>query len=64
MFDKLVKDLKEFEELESRDIFDWDTIDDCIVTDYPIGAITIVDIFFEHILPKIKEYEKEQVDDE
>ena len=60
LFDKLVEELKELEELESRDIFDWDTIDDCIVTDYPIGAITIVDIFFEHILPKIKEYEKEQ----
>lgn len=40
-----------------KELFDSETLLNCITNDYPCGAKKIVEIFFEHIVPKIREYE-------
>lgn len=46
------------DELGLNDIFDAEEINDCIIMDYPYKALKIVDVFIQHIKPKIKEYEE------
>lgn len=51
---------KEIENLGLSNIFETATLWDCIIMDYPYAAVKIVDVFLEHIVPKIKEYEEDK----
>lgn len=47
-------------ELGLSELFDFETLEYCIETDYPTNAKTIVSVFLKHIVPKIKEYEEDK----
>lgn len=51
---------KEIDDLGLKDIFETETLCDCIIMDYPYKALKIVDVFIQHIKPKIREYEEDK----